>query len=129
MPKDLSAYSLTHDITDRKEVVELPAWPKFFDSTSESRFQKNREWLILLGQRDNRLSTQAESIIRETIEQGQHTLIRERFLDQLFPNQHRLRIIPPVQGVFAESVAPFDRKPLTESVDLQTKRAYWHSVR
>lgn len=29
-----------------------------------------------------------------------------------------LMIIPPLQGMFAESIAPFDRKPLTESVTL-----------
>ena len=49
-PKDLSAYSLAHDITYQREGVELLALAKLFGLTSESRFQKNRERLSLLAQ-------------------------------------------------------------------------------
>ena len=48
--KDLSAYSLTHDITYRREGVELLALAKLLGLTSESRFQKNRKRLNLFGE-------------------------------------------------------------------------------
>lgn len=46
--KDLSVYSLTHDITYGTQGVELLALAKFFGLTSERRFQKNRRRLKLL---------------------------------------------------------------------------------
>jgi len=71
--KDLSAYSLAHDITYRKEGVELLALAKLFGLTSESRFQKNRERLNLLAKETIEYQGQAENIEGEIKEQGKTT--------------------------------------------------------
>ena len=71
--KDLSAYSLAHDITYRKEGVELLALAKLFGLTSESRFQKNRERLNLLVKDTIEYQGQAENIERQIKEHGRRT--------------------------------------------------------
>jgi hypothetical protein len=68
--KDLSAYSLAHDITYQREGVELLALAKFFGLTSESRFQKNRKRLSLLATETIKYRCQGENIEREIKEQG-----------------------------------------------------------
>ena len=71
--KDLSAYSLAHNITYQREGVELLALAKFFGLTSESRFQKNRERLNLLARETVEYQGQAESIEREIKQRGKTT--------------------------------------------------------
>lgn len=63
--KDLSAYSLAHDITHQRDGMELLALAKFFGLTSESRFQKNRRRLSLLASETIEYQGQAENIERE----------------------------------------------------------------
>lgn len=63
--KDLSAYSLSHDIIHQREGLELLALAKFFGLTSESRFQKNRRRLSLLAKETIEYQGQAENIERE----------------------------------------------------------------
>ena len=63
--KDLSAYSLAHNITYQREGVELLALAKFFGLTSESRFQNNRERLNLLVKETIEYQGQAENIEQE----------------------------------------------------------------
>ncbi len=71
--RDLSAYSLAHNITYRKEGVELLALAKFFGLTSESRFQKNRERLDLLAKEATEYQGKAENIEGEIDERGRRT--------------------------------------------------------
>ena len=66
----MSAYSLAHDITYRKEGVMLLDLAKLFGLTSESRFQKNRERLNLLAKEAIEYQGQAETIEREIKERG-----------------------------------------------------------
>ena len=68
--KDLSAYSLAHDITYQRDGVELLALAKFFGLTSESRFQKNRKRLNLLARETIEYEGQAETIERAIKERG-----------------------------------------------------------
>jgi len=68
--KDLSAYSLAHDITHQRDGVELLALAKFFGLTSKSRFQKNRRRLSLLASETIEYQGQAENIKREIKERG-----------------------------------------------------------
>jgi hypothetical protein len=68
--KDLSAYSLTHDITYQREGVELLALAKFFGLTSEGRFHKNQERLSLLSEGTIAYRGQEENIEREIKERG-----------------------------------------------------------
>jgi len=71
--KDLSAYSLTHDITYRREGVELLALAKLLGLTSESRFQKNRKRLNLLAKETIEYQGQAENIEQEIKERRKRT--------------------------------------------------------
>ena len=66
--KDLSAYSLAHDITYQREGVELLALAKFFGLTSESRFQNNRKRLNLLAKETIEYQGQPENIDQEISE-------------------------------------------------------------
>lgn len=63
--KDLSAYSLAHNITYQREGVELLALAKFFGLTSESRFQNNRKRLNLLAKETIEYQGQPENIEQE----------------------------------------------------------------
>ena len=76
--KDLSAYSLAHDITYQREGVELLALAKFFGLTSESRFQKNRERLSLLAQETMEYQGKSENIEREIKERKRRTQSRPK---------------------------------------------------
>ena len=68
--KDLSAYSLAHDITHQRDGVELLTLAKFFGLASESRFQKNRKRLSLLASETIEYQGQTENIKREIKERG-----------------------------------------------------------
>lgn len=76
--KDLSAYSLAHDITRQREGVELLALAKFFGLTSESRFQSNRRRLSLLTKRTIEYQGRPENVEQEIKERGRRTLSRSR---------------------------------------------------
>jgi len=116
--KDLSAYSLTHDITYRREGVELLALAKLLGLTSESRFQKNRKRLKFLAKETIEHHGQVENVQCEN-EEGEDSPVEAKSLDQLFQiGNCRPHDTTPLQGVFPESVAPFDRKLLAESVAL-----------
>lgn len=114
--KDLSAYSLTHDITYRREGVELLALAKLLGLTSERRFQKNPERLKFLAKETIEYHGQVENVQCEN-EEGEDSPVEAKSLDQLFQiGNCRPHDTTPLQGVFAESVAPFDRKVFAESV-------------
>lgn len=68
--KNLSACSLTHDLTCQREGVELLALAKFFGLTSESCFHKNRERLYLLSEETFAYQGQGEKIEQEIKERG-----------------------------------------------------------
>ena len=81
--KDLSAYSLAHDITYQREGVELLALAKLFGLTSESRFQKNRERLQSLARETIEYQGQADNIEREIKERrGRRTPAKPRTDDR-----------------------------------------------
>jgi hypothetical protein len=79
--KDLSAYSLTRDITYQREGVELLALAKFFGLTSKSRFEKNRERLSLLSEETFAYHGQGEKIEQEIKERGKTTPPKARSQD------------------------------------------------
>ena len=76
--KDLSAYSLAHDITYQREGVELLALAKFFGLTSESRFQKNRKRLNLLAKETIDYQGKAENSEQEIKERKRRTQSRSK---------------------------------------------------
>ena len=80
--KDLSAYSLAHDITHQRDGVELLALAKFFGLTSESRFQKNRKRLNLLAKETIEYQGTAENIEQEIKERQRRTQSRPKPDDQ-----------------------------------------------
>jgi len=80
--KDLSAYSLAHDITYQREGVELLALAKLFGLTSESCFQKNRKRLNLLAKETIEYQGQAENIGREIKARGRRAPPKSRIDDR-----------------------------------------------